>query len=586
VSPADSNASETLSTLHYANRARNIKNAPTKNIDASIMELQRLHALTHVLQSELVKSRFGQPNEKQSDGELGHVDENLMNQQNVKDYIESIHRAAEARQGSVVPMKPQVSSGASNNEALAPFGPIKTPVRSQEGTATTPGQNLGDRSANRSHHLDDVDDLLLDEVNPDEEMAILDQLLELQHRDNEYEKEHKSDEEQLKKVEGEIAEQEGMLLQLRESLKVYHTLKAKYEVLMGEVQQLETEKTNLAQQLEKATADPSKGCSLAIKKKLEKVEVSLARARSETRKHQQKYRKAEQQAQKSKVLERKIVELKKAKVDMIKKQKESAARHREYTESKTREIMALKRKERTAGQKMSKLEAEIKIHKNNLEKRKDYCTKLSSKLKQTESHLMKLLAMRKRELHHRSSMTTQTPVRGQKDRSPAPRGILRKQTSAAADDVFAPASSETKSIVFLLDKAIAESVSTSQTIRRYEERVAEYSDVMRDLIAEVNLLNNAKKEAKEANREGATEDIRSLEQNVEDLELKLELVGSELETLKLNLPSGDGVSSLSLDNDAAVTKVLGSVDAPQLRTVFKEVISKLADSEVCLASVN
>jgi len=31
VSPSDTNASETLSTLHYANRARNIKNAPTKN---------------------------------------------------------------------------------------------------------------------------------------------------------------------------------------------------------------------------------------------------------------------------------------------------------------------------------------------------------------------------------------------------------------------------------------------------------------------------------------------------------------------------------------------------------------------------
>jgi len=542
------------------------------------MELQRLHALTHVLQSELVKSRF---TDEQIGGELGHVDENLMDQQNVKDYIESLHRAAEARQGSVVPLKPQGLSGSasSNSAALAPFGPMKTPMKNRNGgTAMTPGRALlGERSVNRSQYLDDVDDFLLDEVNPDEEMAILDQLLELQHQDNEYEKEHKSDEEQLKKVEGELEEQEGMLLQLRESLKVYHTLKAKYEVLMGEVQQLETEKTNLAEQLEKAVADPSKGCSLAIKKKLEKVETSLARARSETRKHQQKYRKAEQQAQKSKVLERKIVELKKAKVAMIKKQKESAARHREYTESKTREIMALKRKERTAGQKVSKLEAEINIHKNNLEKRKDYSNRLSSKLKQTESHLMKLLAMRKKELNHR----TNAPIaaQGRRARAAAPRGILKKQTSTEA---FAPTSTETKSIVFLLDKAISDLVSKSQTRRRYEERVAEYSDTMRDMIAEVNLLNEAKEKMQETESEQElAEEVRSREQNVEDLELKLELVGSELETLKSNLPSGDGASSLSLDNDAALAKVLSTVDAPKLRTVFKEIISKLADSEVC-----
>lgn len=586
VSPADSNASETLSTLHYANRARNIKNAPTKNVDASIMELQRLHALTQVLQSELVKSRFAKHGEtgEWADNELGYVDENLMKQQNVKDYIESLHRAAEVRQGSVAPLKPQhhFGFGAVNYiETLAPFGPMKTPMKNQnEGALLTPGRAiLLERSVNRSQYLGDADDLLLDELNPDEEIAILDQLLELQHHDNEYEKRHKSDEQQLKKVEGELEEQEGMLLQLKESLKVYHTLKAKYEVLMGEVQHLESEKKNLAEQLEKAVADPSKGCSLAIKRKLEKIEISLARARSETRKHQQKYRKAEQQAQKSKVLERKIVELKKAKVAMIRLQKESAARHREYTEAKTREIMALKRKERTAGQKVSKLEAEIKIHKNNLEKRKDYSTKLSSKLKQTESHLMKLLAMRKKELHHRTNGST--PSRKRQGRAPAPRDVLRKQTSPS--ELFAPVSSETKSIVFLLDKAIAELVSTSQTKRRYEERVSQYSDTMRDLIAEVNLLKEAKKQEQETGGDEFVDEIRSREQNVEDLELKLELVGSELETLKINLPSSsEEESSLSLDNDAAVSTVLASVNAPELRTVFKDTIRKLADSVVRL----
>jgi hypothetical protein len=39
VSPSDTNASETLSTLHCANRARNIQNAPTKNVGANSSSL-------------------------------------------------------------------------------------------------------------------------------------------------------------------------------------------------------------------------------------------------------------------------------------------------------------------------------------------------------------------------------------------------------------------------------------------------------------------------------------------------------------------------------------------------------------------
>ncbi len=56
-------------------------------------------------------------------------------------------------------------------------------------------------------------------------------------------------------------------------------MKEGYERLMCEVHSLETEKQALAEELEKAQVDPTKGCSLAIKKKLQTVEASLARAR-------------------------------------------------------------------------------------------------------------------------------------------------------------------------------------------------------------------------------------------------------------------------------------------------------------------
>lgn len=43
------NVSETLSTLHYANRARNIRNKPVKNTDSVKEELRCLRQMAHFL---------------------------------------------------------------------------------------------------------------------------------------------------------------------------------------------------------------------------------------------------------------------------------------------------------------------------------------------------------------------------------------------------------------------------------------------------------------------------------------------------------------------------------------------------------
>jgi DNA repair exonuclease SbcCD ATPase subunit len=567
VSPADTNASETLSTLHYANRARNIKNAPTKNVDVTVVELQRLHALARVLQCELVKQKFGKENAVGDSNELGEVDEQLLDRTDVKEYLESIHRTAEERRGSPTTLLKLPASANPPPVTVFPSSSSTTPLLKGDRPRI-----LSDDAVDKSR----FDDTFLEEVNPEQEMAILDQLLELQHQDSEYDKEHKKDQEQLKLVQGELEEQETMLLQLRESLKVYHNLKEKYELLMAEVQQLETEKATLADQLEKATADPTKGCSLAIKKKLEKVEKSLVRARSETKKHQQMYRKAEQQAQKCRALEVKIGQLKQGKVALMKKQKEAAARHREYTETKTREILALKRKERTTDKRLSKLQTEIQIHKNNLEKRKVFCDKLTGKLKQTEAHLMKLLAMRKRELHHRTSIPI--PSRRRATQLSAVHED-NSRSGASNDKGFATKSQDLASSRFLLERMISEQVLEAQMKLKYEDKVAEYGELMRSLVSEVENLNEAKSQAK------GDDDLSDLEQNVEDLELKLELVGSELDDLRIKLPQGDDAFVEGQANGVLILsepskKILSGLSSPVLRTLLLEMTEKRAMTEV------
>ncbi|MCO5550274.1 hypothetical protein L7F22_003755 [Adiantum nelumboides] len=53
ISPADSNAEETLNTLKYANRARNIQNKPVVNRDPMAAEMQRMRQQLEVLQAQI-----------------------------------------------------------------------------------------------------------------------------------------------------------------------------------------------------------------------------------------------------------------------------------------------------------------------------------------------------------------------------------------------------------------------------------------------------------------------------------------------------------------------------------------------------
>uniref|UniRef100_A0A2P2M7N3 Kinesin-like protein n=1 Tax=Rhizophora mucronata TaxID=61149 RepID=A0A2P2M7N3_RHIMU len=53
ISPADINAEETLNTLKYANRARNIQNKPVINRDPMSNEMLKMRQQLEYLQAEL-----------------------------------------------------------------------------------------------------------------------------------------------------------------------------------------------------------------------------------------------------------------------------------------------------------------------------------------------------------------------------------------------------------------------------------------------------------------------------------------------------------------------------------------------------
>ena len=593
VSPADCNSSETLSTLHYANRARNIKNAPTKNVDGSVLELQQLRSFNHILSCELVKHRFNRPS---STDTIGSIDEDIFQEAPVQAYLRLLQETAEEKQegftGPVVSVSLAAAPSASTVSSLAASRP-KAPFITGGGTGSnvgTPLTTINERGgANKEEPLGplilDPDDFeseykeeesILDEAHPDEDMAILDQLLDLQREDQQYRKQRKSDQEEQLKVQEELEAQEGLLLQLRDSLKVYQNLKEKYESLMGEVQQLEIEKTSLASQLEKVSADPSKGCSRAIKKKLQKVEANLARARDETKKHQKKYREAEQQAQKCRTLERKIGTLKQNKANLMKKQREAETKYRQFEARKRKEITSLKRKGQSAERKVTKLMSEIQIHKSNLEKRQALCEKLADQKKQTETHLMKLLSVRNRELRERTSLA---PVSRRRSMQ-----IFAQPTKDSG--IASPSSKEATSMAFVLDTLISDQATIADLQTQYEKRIAEYGEIMRSLITEVNKLDELRKAGKhkmedddddEQDMNGHDQAIEEQERVVEDLEVQSEVADSDAKELDARMKQ-----LISNSSEKNARKTLSRLAAPVVRSLLWDYVMRQMDIEVCI----
>eukprot|EP00934_Nitzschia_sp_Nitz4_P002427 Nitzschia sp. Nitz4//scaffold4_size323378//238111//243273//NITZ4_000694-RA/size323378-processed-gene-0.302-mRNA-1//1//CDS//3329553501//2422//frame0 len=552
VSPSDTNVSETLSTLHYANRARNIRNAPIRNLDATSQELQRLQALTRVLQSELVKARF-QEKTSNDDNVIGQVDEALLKRPDVEEYLtrvfKQVDEITETTGSHRLPLLP-VSSSITNAVKMEQRtnSAIEAQCQVSSWTPETPGRILPERF-NESFIVD---------VNPDEDMAILDHLIELQQQDHDYDSTKKQDDEQLLSVDGQLEKEEKLLLQLRDSLKAYHSLKSKYEELMAEVQSLETERNNLASQLEKATTDPSIGCSAVIKKQLEHVEQNLSRARRETLTHREKYRAVEEQARRSRVLERKIADLKQAKSALVKKQKDAAAKYKEVSEAKTKELIALRRKEKSAENLMSQMKTEIKHHKSNLEKRKQFIAKLSDKLKQTESHLIRLLSMRRRDLNEKASHVGRNSDNvGPSEHSSAP--------SLSSDDI--------KSMQFILDKMVETRIEDVHTKNRYAERVSAYSQMMQNVVTSVEAMKACQVQGlpeKDSQRR-----LSELRENIAADELKLELIGGELKELEVALPDKDERER----EEKAVKKLMASLPTAAVRKLLLDSFSRIVSVE-------
>eukprot|EP00752_Nemacystus_decipiens_P018211 g16340.t1 len=483
VSPAADSINETVAALHYANRARNIKNRVIKNTDGAKEELKRLRSTAAALQLELVWEHFrlgsGGPSALVAEGGMQGGDpeatggaaglglgpdaqaEEVLGREEVKDYLKGVKaRVADLvrkRQGAGVPLllgpglhantDPDGASPAAAAASASTSGTASSTAASRghaarrvlgdsksglggdgsggprgviAGVGAGGGGGLvgvvsgagaadqvsgGDGNAFAPLEGEEADH------DPEEELAVLDQLIEWQRQTGEYGDAAKEEEKRLEETDSQIREKESMLLKVRETLTGYHHMRERFDVLVGKIGDLEKEKLSLIETMKNATTpngsskEPAKGgggrggsgSAEALRERLKGVESQLASLGAQKKKQERAVMLLKREAKKCEDLQQGLGQLKRQKVVLQKRQQEAAKRHREYEQKMSREIQAMRKKNNKDLRSMSKMELEVRRQKAATARKTSQVGKMGDKLKKTEEHLLRLLALRKQQ---------------------------------------------------------------------------------------------------------------------------------------------------------------------------------------------
>ena len=143
----------------------------------------------------------------------------------------------------------------------------------------------------------------------------------------------------------------------------------------------------------------------------------------------------------------------------------------------------------------------------------------------------------------------------------------------------------------MLEKIISDRASVSLLNKEYEDKVAEYSDLMRNMVQEMKVLKDVKSSLSSSGEDEKSEiheTIQECNQNIEDLELKIEVVGNDLEYIRSRLPnSGETVEEdeqsqthrqTKLEDDAM--KMIANLSAPITKTLLWDVLEITTKAEV------
>uniref|UniRef100_A0A8C2CXY1 Kinesin family member 21A n=1 Tax=Cyprinus carpio TaxID=7962 RepID=A0A8C2CXY1_CYPCA len=434
ISPSDRDFMETLNTLKYANRARNIKNKVMVNQDRASQQISALRTEIARLQMELMEYKTG----KRMVGEDGlesindMVHENSMLQtenNNLRVRVKAMQETIDAQRARLTQLlSDQVNqtlarAGEGNEEIgnmienyIKEIEEIRAKLLESEAinenlrknlsrtstrssfygpTSITPGHLAPEKDATEIIEIakKDLEKLKKkekkkkksdhdegEEAEGDEE----EDEMEVDSSDESDSEEEKEDfQADLANITCEIAIKQRLIDELENSQRRLHTLKQQYEqklmMLQSKIRDTQLERDRVLQNMgsvESCTEEKAKKIKSEYEKKLNSMNKEMQKLQSARKEHARLLKNQSQYEKQLKKLQQEVTEMKKTKVVLMKQMKEQQEKNRVTETHRNREIATLKKDHRKQEHQLRQLEAQKRQQELILRRRAEEITAL------------------------------------------------------------------------------------------------------------------------------------------------------------------------------------------------------------------
>uniref|UniRef100_A0A453BA40 Kinesin-like protein n=1 Tax=Aegilops tauschii subsp. strangulata TaxID=200361 RepID=A0A453BA40_AEGTS len=406
ISPADSNAEETINTLKYANRARNIQNKAVINRDPVTAEMQKLRSQLEQLQSELLFSRSGSAALEEL--QLLQQKVSLLELKNSELYCELKERemsceqlaqraiATQQLEKDQLMLKLESARNGKSWDDIENAGSeqdvdlMKTYIsKIQQLEAEVTRQKFTTACRNGLHDRLALDKgMLLDDLGSGCEVGTLEVSSEVD--EEEKEREHSSIQE---KLDMELQDLDKRLQQKEAEMKQFaksdtSVLKQHYETKLHEMEQekraFQKEIEDLRHALAKLSSSTDE-CSHKMKdnylQKLSMLENQVSQLKKKQDAHQQLLRQKQKSDDAAMRLQGEIQRIKSQKVQLQQKIKQESEQFRSWKAAREKEVLQLKKEGRRNEYEMHKLLALNQKQKMVLQRKTEEATMATKRLK-------------------------------------------------------------------------------------------------------------------------------------------------------------------------------------------------------------
>uniref|UniRef100_A0A8B9JVK3 Kinesin-like protein KIF21A n=1 Tax=Astyanax mexicanus TaxID=7994 RepID=A0A8B9JVK3_ASTMX len=391
ISPSDRDFMETLNTLKYANRARNIKNKVVVNQDRASQQISALRTEIARLQMELMEYRTG----KRMIGEDGlesindMVHENSMLQtenNNLRVRVKAMQETIDAQRARLTQLLSDQANqvlaraGEGNEEIgnmiqnyIKEIEELRAKLLESEAVNENLRKSLS-RVSTRSSLYGGPSSFIPPENGASDiiEMAKKD-LEKLKKKEKKKKKRwvpqtHTVDcQADLANITCEIAIKQKLIDELENSQQRLHTLKQQYEqklmMLQSKIRDTQLERDRVLHNMgsvESCTEEKAKKIKAEYERKLSSMNKELQKLQSAQKEHARLLKNQSQYEKQLKKLQQEVSEMKKTKVGLMKQMKEQQEKNRVSETRRNREIATLKKDQRRHEHQLRQLEAQRK----------------------------------------------------------------------------------------------------------------------------------------------------------------------------------------------------------------------------------